>query len=78
MSRFDIFLKSLYDADAMDWTTTTWTTASYVFLHWRCVSESRRACMLPCHIIGVSFEWDIFFVFSIAVCKCIRTQLMGP
>ena len=75
MSRFDIFLKSLYDADAMDWTTTTWTTASYVFLHWRCVSERFHACMLRGQFIRVSFEWDIFFVFLIAVCKRIKTKV---
>ena len=59
----DFFFWSLYHADATDWIKVTWRTASYVCLHWRCVSECRHACMLPCHIIGVSFECDIFFCF---------------
>jgi hypothetical protein len=78
MSRFDIFFSSLYDADAMDRTKVTWSAAGYVCLHWHCVSERPHACVLPCPQGAASFMCDIFFVFSIAVCKCIRTLLIGP
>ena len=67
MSRFGTFFSSLHDDDAMEWTTVTWGKASCVFLRWHCVSERSHAFMLSCHVGGVSFEWDIFFVFSIAV-----------
>ena len=63
------FFYSLYDADAMDWTKVTWSTACHVCLHWRCVSERPHAFMLPCPQGAASFEWDIFLFFSIAVCK---------
>jgi hypothetical protein len=43
MSRFYIFFKSLYDADAMDRTKVTWNAAGYVCLHWHCVSERLHA-----------------------------------
>ena len=77
MSRFGTFFSSLHDDDAMEWTTVTWGKASCVFLRWHCVSERSHAFMLSCHVGGVSFEWDIFFVFSIAVGRCISTGLFN-
>jgi len=77
MSKIDIFFFSLYHIDAMEWITTSWSKASYVCLHWRCVSERSHAWDWWDIFTGASFEWDIFFVFSIAIGKCIRTHVMG-
>ena len=77
ISRFDFFYKPLYDADAMDRTKVTWSAACYVCLHWHCVSERPHAwgwCdILLRRVSSVTF----FFVFSLALYKCIRTYLMG-
>ena len=61
----------------MDWTTTTWTTASYVFLHWRCVSERFHACILPDQFIGVSFEWDIFLFVLLRCVNALKPKLQA-
>ena len=61
----------------MEWITTSWSKASYVCLHWRCVSERSHAWDWWDIFTGASFEWDIFFVFSIAIGKCIRTHVIG-
>ena len=67
MGRFDIhiYIFNWYDPDAIEGTNIIWNTAGCVCLHWRCVSERPRAFMLRCHVGGVSFECDFFFVFSV-------------